>query len=102
MCELVWPARDQGDRRVAATRRSARGLLAPKTNAITFVQRFGGLVNPNVHFHLVVPDACSWMPIVAVSRSRCTRVLRDPDVIARVIELVTAGKPAASSPSINQ
>jgi hypothetical protein len=23
---------------------------------VTFVQRFGGLVNLNVHFHLVVPD----------------------------------------------
>ncbi len=34
----------------------ARGIRAPKTGAITFVQRFGGLVNLNVHFHLVVPD----------------------------------------------
>jgi hypothetical protein len=28
-----------------------RGLRAPRTGAITFVQRFGGLVNLNVHFH---------------------------------------------------
>ena len=34
----------------------ARHLAAPQTGAITFVQRFGGLVNLNVHFHLLVPD----------------------------------------------
>ena len=34
----------------------ARGIRAPRTGAVTFVQRFGGLVNLNVHFHLVVPD----------------------------------------------
>ena len=39
-------------RRVAC----ARHLAAPQTGAITFVQRFGGLVNLNVHFHLLVPD----------------------------------------------
>jgi hypothetical protein len=33
-----------------------RGIRASQTGAITFVQRFGGLVNLNVHFHLVVPD----------------------------------------------
>ena len=33
-----------------------RGMRAARTGAITFVQRFGGLVNLNVHFHLVVPD----------------------------------------------
>jgi hypothetical protein len=39
-------------------RRSARqrGIRAPRTGAITFVQRFGGLVNLNGHFHLLVPD----------------------------------------------
>jgi hypothetical protein len=31
-----------------------RGIRAPRTGAITFVQRFGGRVN--VHFHLLVPD----------------------------------------------
>jgi hypothetical protein len=31
-------------------------MRAARTGAITFVQRFGGLVNLNVHFHLVVPD----------------------------------------------
>jgi hypothetical protein len=34
----------------------ARGVRAPRTGAVMFVQRFGGLVNLNVHFHLVVPD----------------------------------------------
>jgi hypothetical protein len=46
-------------RAVAAWQRRvarARGLAAAKTGAITFVQRFGGLVNLNVHFHLLVPD----------------------------------------------
>lgn len=33
-----------------------RGIRSPLTAAVTFVQRFGGLVNFNVHFHLVVPD----------------------------------------------
>jgi hypothetical protein len=33
----------------------ARGVAAARTGAITFVQRFGGLVNLNVHFHLLVP-----------------------------------------------
>jgi len=34
----------------------ARGQAAPKTGAVTFVQRFGVLVNLKVNFHLVVPD----------------------------------------------
>jgi hypothetical protein len=34
----------------------ARGVIAPQTGAITFVQRFGGLGNLNVHFHVLVPD----------------------------------------------
>ena len=33
-----------------------RGIRAPLTGAVTFVQRFGGLVNLNVHYHLVVSD----------------------------------------------
>ena len=39
-------------RRVART----RGVAAPRTGSIVFCQRFGGLVNLNVHYHLVVPD----------------------------------------------
>jgi hypothetical protein len=34
----------------------ARCIPAPRTGAITFAQRFDGLVNLNVHFHLLVPD----------------------------------------------
>jgi len=49
---LVVRAIGVWQRRVAR----ARGQAAPKTGAVTFVQRFGGLVNLNVHFHLVVPD----------------------------------------------
>lgn len=49
---LVVRAIGAWQRRVARK----RGLTAPRTGAVTFVQRFGGLVNLNVHFHLVVPD----------------------------------------------
>ena len=39
-------------------RRRARsqGVRNAQTGAVTFVQRFGGLLNLNVHYHLVVPD----------------------------------------------
>ena len=39
-------------------RRRARkaGLREPKTGAVTMVQRFGSLLNLNVHFHSIVPD----------------------------------------------
>src|SRR5216684_1183562 len=42
----------------AHQRRLARraGALAARTGAITFVQRFGGALNLNVHFHCVIPD----------------------------------------------
>src|SRR5882724_1454286 len=42
----------------AQQRRRARraGALAPRTGAVTFVQRFGGALNLNVHFHCVIPD----------------------------------------------
>jgi hypothetical protein len=49
---LVVRAIGVWQRRVARS----RGQAAPKTGAVTFVQRFGGLVNLNVHFHLAVPD----------------------------------------------
>ncbi len=49
---LVVRAIGAWQRRVARK----RGLPTPRTGAVTFVQRFGGLVNLNVHFHLVVPD----------------------------------------------
>jgi Putative transposase len=34
----------------------ARGVRDGQTGAVTFVQRFGGLVQLSVHYHLVVPD----------------------------------------------
>jgi hypothetical protein len=34
----------------------ARGMRAARTGAIVFRQRFGGLVNLNVHYHVIVPD----------------------------------------------
>ncbi|HYY53287.1 MAG TPA: transposase, partial [Myxococcales bacterium] len=39
-------------------RRRARraGARAPRIGAVTFVQRFGGALNLNVHFHCVIPD----------------------------------------------
>jgi hypothetical protein len=39
-------------------RRRARrtGARAARTGAVTFVQRFGGALNLNVHFHCVIPD----------------------------------------------
>src|SRR5712675_86832 len=42
----------------ADQRRRARraGAFAPRTGAITFVQRFGGALNLNVHFDCVTPD----------------------------------------------
>jgi hypothetical protein len=50
--QLVVRAIGAWQRRVAR----ARGLVAPRTGAVVFRQRFGGLVNLNVHYHLVIPD----------------------------------------------
>jgi hypothetical protein len=49
---LVVRAIGAWQRRVARK----RGVRTPLTGAVTFVQRFGGLVNLNVHYHLVVAD----------------------------------------------
>jgi len=32
------------------------GALAPRVGAVTFIQRFGGALNLNVHFHCAIPD----------------------------------------------
>jgi hypothetical protein len=42
----------------AFQRRRARraGASTPRTGAVTFVQRFGGALNLNVHFHCLIPD----------------------------------------------
>ena len=49
---LAVRAIDAWQRRIAR----GRGIRAPLTGAVTFVQRFGGLVNLNVHFHIVIPE----------------------------------------------
>jgi hypothetical protein len=33
-----------------------RGVADPRTGGVTAVQRFGGAINLNVHFHTLVPD----------------------------------------------
>jgi hypothetical protein len=43
-------------RTIFAHQRRRAGALAPRTGAITFVQRFGGALNLNVHFHCIIPD----------------------------------------------
>ncbi len=56
---LVTRALDLALRAVFAhQRRRARecGARATRAGAITFVQRFGGALNLNVHFHCLVPD----------------------------------------------
>ena len=42
----------------AVQRRRARraGAEAPRTGAVTFVQRFGGALNLNVPYHCLIPD----------------------------------------------
>ena len=50
--QLVVRAIGAWQRRVARE----RGLGAPRTGAVVFRQRFGGLVNLNVHYHVIVPD----------------------------------------------
>lgn len=51
--QLVVRAVGAWQRRVAR----ARGLRAPRTGAVVFCLRFGGLVNLNVHrYHVVIPD----------------------------------------------
>jgi hypothetical protein len=42
---------------VCQRRRARRaGAVGPRAGAVTFVQRFGGALNLNVHFHCVIPD----------------------------------------------
>jgi hypothetical protein len=43
---------------IASQKRSARrlGAAEPRTGGVTAIQRFGGALNLNVHFHTIVPD----------------------------------------------
>jgi hypothetical protein len=60
--ELITLTLDRALRAIFAfqrgrARRAGRaGASAPRTGAVTFVQRFGGALNLNVHFHCVIPD----------------------------------------------
>jgi hypothetical protein len=57
--KLITRALDLSLRAIfAQQRRRARraGTRTPRTGAVTFVQRFGGALNLNVHFHCVLPD----------------------------------------------
>ena len=56
---LITRALDLALRRVFAWQRlGARraGARDPRAGAVSFVQRFGGALNLNVHFHCVIPD----------------------------------------------
>ena len=67
-------------------RRRARrtGARAARTGAVTFVQRFGGALNLNVHFHCVIPDgvfvrdgeATSFLALPGPSDAEVQEVLR--------------------------
>src|SRR5258706_10926342 len=49
-------ARRARDRRVAAAHRTGARAARAAHRAVVFCQRFGGLVNLNVHYHVLVPD----------------------------------------------
>ncbi len=77
-------------------RRRARkaGLREPKTGAVTMVQRFGSLLNLNVHFHSVVPDgvfvrdqgALRFEPLPAPSDEEVKAILQK--IVVRVSKLL--------------
>jgi hypothetical protein len=52
-------------------RRSARrlGVAEPRTGDVTAVQRFGGAINLNVHFHTLIPDGVFDPPGDGAARS---------------------------------
>jgi hypothetical protein len=80
-------------------RRAARrtGVVEPRTGGVTLVQRFGGAINLNVHFHTLVPDG-----VFAVNgRERARFIgLPAPDdedverILTRVIKQVHKAFPA--------
>ena len=74
-------------------RRAARrtGVVEPRTGGVTLVQRFGGAINLNVHFHTLVPDGV--FMVRGQDRARFVRLpaLDDEDVeriLTRVIKQV--------------
>src|SRR2546428_9182745 len=84
-------------------RASRAGALAPRTGAITFVQRFGGALNPNVHFHCVIPDgvfvrengSVRFVELAPPSDDEVMAILRP--VVARLDRLLHPGPAAAQS-----
>lgn len=65
-------------------RRSARrlGVANPRTGAVTAVQRFGGALNLNVHFHTLVPDGVFALDGDGPARFVALPPPRDEDVVA--------------------
>ncbi len=98
---LITRSLDIALRRIFAhQRRLARraGALAPRTGAITFVQRFGVALNLNVHFHCVIPDG------VFVRQNGNVRFVAlappsDEDVLAVLRRMAAALKADFSAPA---
>ncbi|MBN1568991.1 MAG: transposase [Acidobacteria bacterium] len=69
-------------------RRRARdysGIREAKCGAVTFVQRFGGAINLNIHLHSLIPDGVYYMD--AQQRIRFQRLPKPSDSeVARVME----------------
>jgi len=71
------------------------GAVGPRAGAVTFVQRFGGALNLNVHFHCVIPDG------VFVREDDGLRFVElappsDDEVMAVLRRVVALGAAAAS------
>lgn len=75
-------------------RRAARrtGVADPRTAGVTAVQRFGGAINLNVHFHTLVPDGvfdlsgdgtARFVPLPAPSDEEVERIL---EAVVRKVE----------------
>ncbi len=74
-------------------RRAARrtGVDDPRTGGVTAVQRFGGALNLNVHFHTLVPDGVFEVKAEGPARFVRLPAPRDEDVeaiLARVIRRI--------------
>jgi len=80
-------------------RRAARrtGVVDPRTGGVTLVQRFGGAINLNVHFHTLVPDGV--FVVNGQERARFIRLPAPDDedvegILTRVIKQVHKAFPA--------
>ena len=79
--------------------RAARrtGVVEPRTGGVTLVQRFGGAINLNVHFHTLVPDGV--FVVRGQERARFVRLPAPDDedverILTRVIKQVHKAFPA--------